>query len=60
MDLKRLLQANRGRCGVFFHIINGGKKEFVIRSKSLFVPFTDDFLKKVEGILGPESTWVES
>ncbi len=59
-DLQRLLQANRGRCGVFFHIMNGGKKEYVIRSKSLFVPFSDDFLKKVEGILGPDSTWVEA
>ncbi len=60
-DLQKLLRANRGRCGVLFHVINGnGKKEYVIRSKSLFVPFTEDFLGKVEGILGSGNAWVEN
>jgi len=59
-NLQKLFQANRGKCGVLLHVINGHKREYLIRSKSLFVPFNDEFLNRVRAVVGNENVWLEA
>ncbi len=59
-DLQKLFQANRGKCNVLLHIINGDKREYLIRSKSLFVPFNEEFLNRVRSLVGSENVWLQT
>ncbi len=59
-DIKKLFQANRGKCNVLLHIINGHKREYLIRSKSLFVPFHEEFLNRVRTVVGNENVWLQA
>ncbi|GBE27341.1 DNA polymerase III subunit alpha [bacterium BMS3Bbin03] len=58
-DLLKLLQARQGKCAVLLHIINGNKREYLIRSNSLLVPHSEEFLDLVRKILGQENVWLE-
>jgi len=58
-DIKKIVQTNEGKCQLLFHVANGGKKEYVIRSKKFKVAPTQQLLKEIKEIIGKENVWIE-
>ena len=58
-EIKKLATSYAGKCQLLFHVTNGGKREYVIRSRKYKVEPTENFLKEVKEIVGKENVWIE-
>lgn len=58
-QIKKLANSNTGKCQLLFHVTNGGKREYVIRSRKYKVEPTDYFLTEVKEIVGDDNVWIE-
>lgn len=58
-ELKKMVTAGAGKCGLLFHVTNGGKREYVIRSKKYRVAPTEHLLHGMKELVGEDNVWIE-
>jgi DNA polymerase-3 subunit alpha len=58
-SVEKLVSSHDGKCEFLIHLINGGKKEYVVRSKKYKVSPDTELLLGLKEIVGEENVWIE-
>ncbi|MEE9169593.1 MAG: hypothetical protein V3U73_07485, partial [bacterium] len=58
-SVEKLVSSHDGKCEFLIHLINGGKKEYVVRSKKYKVSPDAELLLGLKEIVGEENVWIE-
>ena len=58
-SVEKLVSSHDGNCEFLIHVTNGGKKEYVVRSRKYKVSAHSELLSGLKEIVGQQNVWIE-